>query len=81
VNKLAKLIGGATTHIPKRPGEPDATLADISKIKTILQWEPSISFEEGVKKMLENINYWKDAPLWTEEKIKDATKDWFRYLS
>jgi UDP-glucose 4-epimerase len=30
--------------------------------------------------MLENIDYWKDAPLWNEKKIKKATKDWFRFV-
>lgn len=80
VNRLAELIGGPITHIPKRPGEPDSTHADISKVKNLLNWEPKIRFEEGVKIMLENIDYWKDAPLFTPEKIKEATKDWFKYL-
>ena len=31
VNTIAKLIGGKTVHIPKRPGEPDCTLADIKQ--------------------------------------------------
>ena len=35
---LAKLIGGDTVHIPKRPGEPDCTFADITKIKSLLDW-------------------------------------------
>ena len=30
--------------------------------------------------MKKNIQYWKDAPLWTKTKIKIATKDWFKYL-
>ena len=35
VNAIVRLLGGAgkTVHIPKRPGEPDSTFADISKIK------------------------------------------------
>jgi len=81
INRLVELMGGDITYIPKRPGEPTATLADISKIKKILKWQPEISFEEGVKNMLKNINYWKNAPLWTPEKIKGATKEWFEYLS
>lgn len=80
VNTLVKLLGGEVVYIPKRPGEPDKTLADISKIKKILRWQPKISFEEGVKKLLKNIDYWKNAPVWTPEKINKATKDWFRYL-
>lgn len=80
VNYLAKLIGGKTINIPKRPGEPDSTHADISKVKKLLNWAPEISFEEGVKTMLENIDYWKNAPLWTPEEIDKATKSWFKYL-
>ena len=30
--------------------------------------------------MLENIDYWRDAPVWTASRIADATSDWFRFL-
>lgn len=81
VNYLAKLIGGKTVNIPKRPGEPDATNADITKAKTLLGWEPTVSFEDGVRIMLDNIGYWRDVPVWDEKSIKEATKEWFAYLS
>jgi len=81
INELVRLLGGDIEHIPKRPGEPDCTLADVSLIKKTLKWEPKISFEEGVKSMLDNIDYWRNAPVWTPEKIEEATKDWFKYLS
>jgi len=81
VNKLASLIGGEKTSVPKRPGEPQCTWADITKIKTKLHWQPQISLEEGVALLLEDIGYWRDAPVWTPEKIEVATKDWFKYLS
>lgn len=81
INHLAKLIGGTSVTIPKRPGEPDSTHADITKQRTLLNWEPKVSFEEGVKIMLDNIDYWKDAPLWNKESIGEATKLWFKYLS
>lgn len=80
VNHLAKLLGGETVNIPKRPGEPDCTFADISHIKDELGWQPSVSIEAGVSTVLSNIDYWRDAPVWTPESISDATKDWFRYL-
>ena len=80
INKLVSLLQGDKVHIPKRPGEPDSTWADISKIRQMLDWQPKVSFCEGVKKMLKNIDYWRDAPLWTSEKITEATKDWFEYL-
>lgn len=81
VNRLVELLGAKdTVHLPKRPGEPDCTWADTSRIKAELGWEPTVSFEEGVKVMLENIDYWRDAPVWTKDAIADATKDWFKYL-
>jgi len=81
INQLVKLLEGEVIYIPKRPGEPDCTFADITKIQQKLHWNPHVSFKEGVKKMIDNIEYWKDAPIWTPEKIQVATKDWFRYLS
>ena len=81
INYLAELIGGVTTHIPKRPGEPDITHADISKAQRLLGYSPQISFEEGVEIVLENIEYWRDAPVWTPEKIINETKEWFKHLT
>lgn len=80
VNKLVELLGGEKQNIPKRPGEPDCTFADISKIKSDLNWSPKISIEEGVKLVLENIDYWRNAPVWTPDSIATATVDWFKYL-
>ncbi len=80
VNRLVELLGGDVVHVPRRPGEPDCTWADISKIKNLLGWKPRVAFEYGIKIMLENIDYWRDAPVWTPEKIRGATADWFKYL-
>ena len=80
VNKIIELLGGDKIHIPKRPGEPDCTYADITKIKNDLGWSPSISIEEGVEKILKNIDYWKEATVWNPDSISDATSDWFKYL-
>ena len=81
VNKIARLIGGKKINIPKRPGEPDRSLANISKIKKDLKWRPKISIEVGVKRLLVNIKYWSDAPVWTPKKIEKATKVWFKLLT
>lgn len=81
VNLLANLLGGEKIYIPKRPGEPDCTFANIHKIQSMLGWKPQVSFEDGVKIMLEHIDYWREAPVWTPEKIADATQDWFSALS
>ena len=81
VNRLVELLGGAVIHIPKRPGEPDCTWADITKIKRDLGWSPAVSFEEGVSRIIANIDYWREAPLWDPESIARATKMWFEMLS
>jgi UDP-glucose 4-epimerase len=81
VNRLVELLGGEVVYIPKRPGEPDCTHADITKITSQLDWKPEVSFEEGVKHLLMDINYWRDAPLWDEASIADATQTWFKYLA
>lgn len=81
INYLTKLLGGDITYIPRRPGEPDCTFADITKISKILGWQAKISFEQGVKNILDNIKMWENAPLWTPEDIKFATEGWFKYLS
>jgi len=80
VNRLVELLGGDKTSIPKRPGEPDCTFADTAKIFSLLDWRPKVALEEGVARMLEVIDDWRDAPLWNQESIADATKDWFHYL-
>lgn len=80
INEVAALLGGATTHIPKRPGEPDATFADITKIKRELGWAPRVSLTEGVSRLLQHHSDWQDAPVWTPQKIAVATRDWFQYL-
>ncbi|WNK00329.1 SDR family oxidoreductase [Thalassospiraceae bacterium LMO-JJ14] len=80
VNRLVELLGGDVVHIPKRPGEPDCTYADTTRIKELLNWQAKVPFEDGVAIMLENIDYWGEAPVWTTDKIADATAGWFKYL-
>jgi len=83
VNLLADLISGRKRrkiYIPKRAGEPDCTHADITKAETLLKWKPEISFKDGIKKITDNIECWRDAPLWDNKSIAKATKTWFRYF-
>jgi UDP-glucose 4-epimerase len=80
VNRLVELLGGEKTYIPRRPGEPDCTYADTAKIRQALGWSPSVSLEEGVSRMLAVIDDWRDAPLWDEKSIAEATADWFKHL-
>lgn len=82
VNELIRLLGSPpTVAIPKRPGEPDCTWADIGKIRHQLGWSPRVSFADGVAVMRENMQQWRDAPVWTAERIAEATSDWFRFLA
>lgn len=82
VNRLVELLGGGeVVHLPKRPGEPDCTWADTSKIRRLLGWEPRVSFEQGVATMLKQIEYWRAAPVWDETSIEAATRTWFSALS
>jgi UDP-glucose 4-epimerase len=80
VSRLVELLGGDVVHLPKRPGEPDCTQADVSKIRSLLGWEAKVPFEDGVREMLANINLWKGAPVWTPEAIDHATRGWFEML-
>jgi UDP-glucose 4-epimerase len=80
VNRLVELLDGPSVRIPKRPGEPDCTWADISRIKSELGWAPRIALADGVARMLANIEYWREAPLWDAQSITKATESWFKYL-
>ena len=54
INVIAKIFGGKKKFIPKRPGEPKNSLANISKIKKKINWIPKISIEDGIKNLLKS---------------------------
>jgi UDP-glucose 4-epimerase len=80
VNRLVQLLGGDVVYVPRRPGEPDVTWADITKSTRDLGWRPAVTFEEGVARMVEQIDHWRDAPLWGPDSIARATRAWFDHL-
>ena len=80
VNRLVELLGGQKEFIPRRPAEPDCTFADTQKITSRIGWTPSIPLDEGVSRMMAVIEDWRDAPLWNQSTIAEATADWFRHL-
>jgi UDP-glucose 4-epimerase len=81
VNRLVELIGAEdVAHIPKRPGEPDCTFADVARITAELGWRAEVPIEAGVAAMMNNLEYWRDAPVWTPDRIADATRDWLTYI-
>jgi len=81
INRLVELLGAkSVVHIPKRPGEPDCTWADVSRIEREIGWRAKVSFEDGVRMMLDHIDHWKGAAVWTPDTIAEATQGWFKYL-
>ncbi len=50
INQVAELIGGPVEFCESRL-EPQHTLADNSKARNILGWEPKISLEEGIAEL------------------------------
>ena len=50
--------------VKDRPGHDKRYAINFSKIKTELDWEPKITFEEGIKKMIawyqDNESWWKN---------------------
>ena len=51
VKELADMISPDQRHTNARKDDSPATLADISKIRTALNWEPQVSFAEGLKEL------------------------------
>ncbi|MEM7447939.1 MAG: GDP-mannose 4,6-dehydratase [Myxococcota bacterium] len=80
VSRIVELLAGPVVSIPKRPGEPDCTQADTTAIHRDLGWESKVSIEAGVANLLEHIDYWREAPVWTPESIAEATRQWFSHL-
>lgn len=81
IQSIADILGATRRiHIPRRPGEPDCTWAQITKIKRDIGWVAKTSISEGIAVLKSHIRDYKTAPLWTPEKIEIATKPWFEAL-
>jgi len=52
VQEIADIIGGEHVYVPERSGEVRDTLADISKAKRLLGWEPRVSLKEGINQLI-----------------------------
>ena len=64
-NTVIELIGGDKSLVnwaQERPGQVDRHIGDNTKAKNILGWQPSTSFDEGIKKTVEwyrsNESWW-----------------------
>ena len=51
INKIASIISEKKIFIPKRPGDPDRSCANISKIKKDINWKPRITINEGIRRL------------------------------
>ena len=54
VNIIAALVGGKTERLEPRI-EPARSVADITRAKKLLGWEPSISVEDGISALIRTI--------------------------
>jgi nucleoside-diphosphate-sugar epimerase len=51
VRELADMISDRQEFEPRRRGDAEVTLADISRIRELLGWAPKISFPEGIEEL------------------------------
>jgi len=49
IKEIANEISNFHTHIPKRSGEMETTLANIDKIKSVIGWKPEVDVLEWIK--------------------------------
>jgi UDP-glucose 4-epimerase len=52
INELADLISPDQVHRPRRGGDAEVTLADISRIRAALGWQPKVAFADGLREMM-----------------------------
>ena len=76
INRLATKIASicsqfvpfpAITHVEARPSESRETLADISKAKDLLNWEPTITLDAGLKSL---VYYYLDPLIFIQTKAE-----------
>ena len=53
VKELADLISPNQVFEPRRRGDALITLADIRKIRSLIGWEPRVSFADGLRELVE----------------------------
>jgi UDP-glucose 4-epimerase len=55
IKELANMISDKQIHEARRSGDAEVTLADISRITTLLDWKPEVSFEQGLQEMMNRV--------------------------
>lgn len=83
IKRLLELLGDSDNivHLPRRPGEPDMTWADITKIRQVLGWKPKVTLEKGIDAMLSKLSEWSEVKVWSKEAIIKATAKWNEVLT
>lgn len=56
VLKIAQSIGGDIVHVDGPAGEIKDSYANISKARDLLDWSPSVSFQDGINKLKSDWN-------------------------
>ncbi len=77
VKTIIKLMGkneSMIEFVKDRPGHDRRYSVDWSKIKAELGWQPSVTFEEGLK---QTIKWYQDHPEWWKP-LKEREKDYFK---
>jgi UDP-glucose 4-epimerase len=52
VSEIAAVVGGPTVYSERRPGDPRATLADLTESRKILGWEPQVDTVAAVRELV-----------------------------
>ena len=52
INRVARLFGGPTVHLPARPGDARHSLADCSRAVKILGWHPEMDTLQGIRELM-----------------------------
>lgn len=52
VKEIADLISPVQTHVPRREGDAEITLADIGRARDLLGWAPTLDFAEGLRELV-----------------------------
>ena len=55
-------------------------LNDLNSLEFTFTQSTNNKIEKGIKILMDNIDYWKKAPVWTPKTINKATSLWFKYL-
>lgn len=76
---LLKIMGysdSVLTFVPDRPGQDRRYAIDYTKIQSTLDWKPSITFEEGLRVMVDW--YRKNESWWRTIKASAAYREWYK---